>query len=315
MQSHSAVAALEIGAGGRGGRPSSSAGPPPCTEDPTHDTTITQALDRILAEVEHLRGQVPSQDPANPAAAAFRRLLRRSGSASDAAALPIPIHGARLIALETTTRALGETLAQRLEDGTTCLALAEGNMVLVLVSPRVRQVSDDASLHAARRVFEYAQRHTPLRGAISAALTTPETVGRAARDARDALHLTQRSGDVLVLVPDLWAALASQRLVTTLGDALPHGNPLESMGERSGRAVAGMATLLLWLRADCDMQRTSRQLGIHVNTARYRIQRVLEEFSLDVSDPRERAVLLLWAESFAAQSLSDPASTVRLRSS
>jgi DNA-binding PucR family transcriptional regulator len=92
---------------------------------------------------------------------------------------------------------------------------------------------------------------------------------------------TERAGELLLRSdPDLAAELAADRLAPLAG--LPAGS-------RARLAE----TLRVWLAEQGRLGQVARRLGVHPQTARYRVGRLRELFGESLEDPDERFWLAL----------------------
>lgn len=91
-------------------------------------------------------------------------------------------------------------------------------------------------------------------------------------------------------ISDVRSALDALRVVDTVAELSPPAtNPAESMLAYDAEHRTDLArTLAFFLSHFGDVAGTSRQLGIHPNTLRYRLRRVRELFSVDLDDPDMR---------------------------
>lgn len=124
---------------------------------------------------------------------------------------------------------------------------------------------------------------------------TPHQVGLdgAAREARRFLAALARCGGAVV-VDDEWAALAVERLRRAARTLIPLRSPIEVLAAHDKRRGTDFGeTLGTWLNLNCDTEATSRALGIHPNTLRYRLRRASALAGLNLSDPNVRLVLQL----------------------
>ncbi|MEX3657205.1 helix-turn-helix domain-containing protein, partial [Mycolicibacterium fortuitum] len=62
------------------------------------------------------------------------------------------------------------------------------------------------------------------------------------------------------------------------------------------------ATLRAWLEAQGDLVEAGRSLGVHENTVRYRLRKMVELTQLDLTDARKRLAMMI--ELAAAEHLS-----------
>jgi PucR C-terminal helix-turn-helix domain/Purine catabolism regulatory protein-like family len=125
----------------------------------------------------------------------------------------------------------------------------------------------------------------------------------AARAAAErALAVLERRPDLgpAVHVDDVHAACVLHELLELAGErpGLRRG-PLQELASEQ-RAAQQLSTLRAYLDAHGDVGRAARELGVHPNTLRYRVRRVVELTGIDLYDPDERLVAELQLRLIAA---------------
>ena len=120
------------------------------------------------------------------------------------------------------------------------------------------------------------------------------------REARSLLpHLEPRR----VLLYDAWLV---PRVL--LGDAAARAALLDEVFGPV-RALRGgarlVATLVAWSRTGFEAKRAAAELGVHVNTVRYRLERVSQALHADLSEPGMRFELQLAAEILSLEDKRD----------
>jgi hypothetical protein len=245
--------------------------------------SLERLVDDALRIRQALEGVVPTRE------AALERCVSGLGGPSSSVPLQELAVGARLLALEPE-RSGDIAVVLRLADdrhGHTCAAV--DGIVFVLVSPQPRRGVDDPARAAAHGLWKQLASRVPCRTAISSWLSGAADVRAAARDVRDLLVVLHRDNERLGLVEDSWARLMTHRL----GEGLVAASPLEPVLAALERSPF-VETLLAWLRADGDTVAASAALGVHPNTARYRLRRLEEQCGLDLTDRHQRIALQLW---------------------
>lgn len=135
---------------------------------------------------------------------------------------------------------------------------------------------------------------------LSAAVSEPVSPGSDLREAHDQvcslLSLPPRPGD-----PDVRFAAQNRPLVqlVRLGEALDartglsNGDAQAIVAHDSAHGTAYADSLLAWFDAHGDVARAAAQLHVHANTLRYRWNRCVQLFELDLDDGDTRLLLHL----------------------
>jgi len=116
-----------------------------------------------------------------------------------------------------------------------------------------------------------------------------------ARDLRVGLEAIAGDPRDSVRLSDLWADLALADTDAALGPALRRWRPRIDVLRRYDATRQGdlVETLGVYLATFGDIPETARRLIVHKNTLRYRLRRIEELASLDLSDPDQQLALLL----------------------
>lgn len=84
---------------------------------------------------------------------------------------------------------------------------------------------------------------------------------------------------------------------------LPQRGPVaELRAHDQAHGTQYAATLRAWLEAQGDLAEAGRALGVHENTVRYRLRKMIELTQLDLADARKRLAMMI--ELAAAEELS-----------
>lgn len=138
-------------------------------------------------------------------------------------------------------------------------------------------------------------RHTLI--GIGGHAPTPADVPRARQEADDALRVLRSAPDLdpVAEIDDVRLRVWLLRLHDVLGDepALSEG-PLEPViAHDATHGTEYLETLRAYLEAMGDTARIAEDLGVHVNTVRYRLRRLQEFTGLHLDDPDRRLELQL----------------------
>lgn len=136
---------------------------------------------------------------------------------------------------------------------------------------------------------------------VTACAATPSEVAadlpRARREALEVAELCAPHGDSTVRQADeVWPALTIARATRAVGGDRPFG-PLAALAADPADQERDRHTLRAWLDHPGAPRRAAAELGVHVNTVRYRMDRIaaLLDVDLDDSDVRLALQLLLRA--------------------
>lgn len=192
--------------------------------------------------------------------------------------------------------------------GAACVAL-ERRVYAVLPLPR--DVQEKRMRKLANEILEHAETtgRARLRAAISLRAQSVAELPRA----RDEVDRILR---VLSLRPRRGAAaiedVQSQAILLELGDLatqhtdLVNGPVQRLVAHDREKGTHYLPTLSAYLKAFGDIPIAAGRLGIHANTFRYRLRRVVELFGLDLDDHDERLVLDLQLRLLGATSEPEP---------
>ena len=266
---------------------------------------VARALDLLTVAAGAL-GPTPSSpglgDPrvVTPAQALLELV---DGRVEQYAGLGLPVADGRLVVISASEQVLMRLHSLAPTTSRSVEAL-RGEQWLVFIPGVPRTTGVDSADRESRRLVHHLQRCgvRGWRAGVSAAVTTPEDLAAAYRDASDALRLADPTGESTVFVDAEWARLTVARLCSVATAALPARSPLDVLAEHDDAHNSSFgASISAWLHANADMAAAARELGIHQNTLRYRVRRGAELAGLDLDDPRQRLVLLLTGSTWSAQ--------------
>ena len=166
---------------------------------------------------------------------------------------------------------------------------------------------------AARAIVERVARslHVDLSAGIGMSVPHLADVPRARRSAERALTIAaSRPGRCRVVrIEDVQAhAVLMELLELTDGrPGLLQGRLQNLLDHDRRHGTDFVATLRAHLDSGCDIRRAGEQLGLHPNSVRYRVRRLLEISGLDLSDPEERLVTELQLRMLDSRGTSAPA--------
>lgn len=173
-------------------------------------------------------------------------------------------------------------------------ALVEDRFWALLPTPRSR--AREAMLDLAAKIVERVERATQVRLSAGAGSSVPRVrdVPRSRRAAEQALQVLakQKSGERVVHIDDVRAHAVLLELLD-----LAAGQPSLLQGKLSGllahdrdRGTSYAETLRHYLDCWGDVGQAAKRAGVHPNTLRYRVRRLVELSGLDLEDPDERLV-------------------------
>ncbi|MFG2844136.1 PucR family transcriptional regulator [Kitasatospora sp. NPDC048296] len=254
-------------------------------------------------------------------------LLRDGTGATAHSELPPPPW--RVVALGTADRTedvrrqldLWESVLRRFGWHQPLLVDLDGAPFAVLTEPpppRRRTAADVGSMAWLRRVLGEVRSHDRgLHTAAGGLARSPVDLPRSRAQAAELRRLvaadpaTTRCPDGLVLLEDAWDAVLVERARTALGpDADLLGGPLPDLrAHDEAHDTSFLPTLAAWLDHYGEPKDAARELRIHPDTLRYRLQRMAEVTTVDLSSPRVRLALrlLLGAPPAGAEPRTAPA--------
>ena len=175
-----------------------------------------------------------------------------------------------------------------------CVAVARR---VYAVLPMTKQVEEARMMKLAREILEHAEStlRVPLRCAITLRASSVS-------DIPDARKEVDRILRVLAVTPSersvaSIADVQSKAILLELADlATKHtdlvAGPVQDIAEHdAAKGTHYLQTLRAYLEAFGDIPTAADRLGIHANTFRYRLRRLIELFELNLDDPDERLVL------------------------
>ncbi|WP_396903126.1 PucR family transcriptional regulator [Mycolicibacterium sp.] len=149
---------------------------------------------------------------------------------------------------------------------------------------------------------------------VQAGISGPATaaelaLARSEADECLALHEVRHGDDLghderVPVYDEAWDEILLQRLrIAARAGRAPQRGPvaeLRAYDQANGTQYA--ATLRAWLEAQGDLVEAGRSLGVHENTVRYRLRKMVELTQLDLTDARKRLAMMI--ELAAAEHLS-----------
>ena len=151
---------------------------------------------------------------------------------------------------------------------------------------------------AARQWVEWMRVALPPETAIHAGISAPAEIAElaAARQEADeclALHESPSTPDSVPAYDESWHAILLQRLRTAARSTrVPARGPVTELRRHDEtHSTQYVATLRAWLTAQGDLARAGEQLGVHENTVRYRLRKMVEVTALDLDDPYKRLAM------------------------
>lgn len=192
-------------------------------------------------------------------------------------------HAALLLAFERATAGFGWSRPGR-------SALAGNTVYTVLPGAEAEAASGWVTgLRAA-----LPERVTVLAGISGPATAAELALARSEADECLALHEVRREGPAPVY-DEAWDEILLQRLrIAARSGRAPQRGPvaeLRAHDQAHGTQYAG--TLRAWLEAQGDLAGAGRALGVHENTVRYRLRKMIDLTQLDLADPRKRLAMMI----------------------
>ncbi|MFH8381437.1 PucR family transcriptional regulator [Kitasatospora sp. NPDC018058] len=168
--------------------------------------------------------------------------------------------------------------------------------------PHRQTAADTGSMPWLRRVLGEVRTHDRGRYAAAGGLARCHAeLPRSRAQAAELISLAAAgraatgSPDGVVLLEDAWDAVLIERARTALGpDACLLGGPLPDLrAHDEAHGTSFLPTLAAWLDHYGEPQDAARALRIHPNTLRYRLRRMAEVTTVDLSSPQVRLALRL----------------------
>jgi hypothetical protein len=154
----------------------------------------------------------------------------------------------------------------------------------------------ERSIALARKVIAAVSRVSPIRlvAGIGSSVPAVADIPRSRRAAERALAVLgdRDDSDGVVHIADVRARAVLLDLLEVVAERadLRDGALQRLLAEDAERADEHRATLRAYLDCSGNISRAAARLGIHPNTLRYRIGRLVEQSGLDLDDPDERLV-------------------------
>jgi DNA-binding PucR family transcriptional regulator len=164
--------------------------------------------------------------------------------------------------------------------------------------PTPRDQPRERTLEVARTIVDRVEGsvHVPLRAGIGVSVAGVTDVPGSRRAAEQALEILakQQPGSPAVHIEDVRPHAVLLELLDLVAQrpALLQGklDILIAHDEDNDHRTSYIETLRAYFEAGCDAGRAASRLGVHANTMRYRLRRLVELSGLDLDDPDERFV-------------------------
>ncbi|TMK22641.1 MAG: PucR family transcriptional regulator [Actinobacteria bacterium] len=211
-----------------------------------------------------------------------------------------------VVAFELQTDALQEDLhRERLVDlvalyceafrrRAACVSIARTVYALL---PAPRSLAEDRIETLAQEIVEHASStlHVPIRAAIGSTVTGARMVPRARAEADRVLRVLAAGpgSPTVATIADVGsrAVLLELHEVTRDHPDLARGQVQAVVAYDAEHGTDDRTTLQAYLDAFGDIRTASARIGVHPNTFRYRLRRLVELFGIKFSDPDDRLVL------------------------
>jgi hypothetical protein len=192
-------------------------------------------------------------------------------------------HAALLLAFDRATAGFGWSRPGR-------SALAGNTVYTVLPGAE----PDGASSWVTGLRAALPERVTVLAGISGPATAAELALARSEADECLALHEVRREGPAPVYDEE-WDEILLQRLriAARSGRAPQRGPVAELRAHDQAHGTQYAATLRAWLEAQGDLAGAGRALGVHENTVRYRLRKMVELTQLDLADARKRLAMMI----------------------
>lgn len=143
-------------------------------------------------------------------------------------------------------------------------------------------------------VVDLAEHGMSVRAAAGTVVPDVRDLPRSRREALEALDVgaIRTACPVTTTAEEFWAAITLARAANAVGAAPVHG-PMAAMAGDDAAAVSDRHTLSAFLDHHGAPTRAAAALGIHVNTLRYRMDRIGALLDADLDDPEVRLALQL----------------------
>jgi len=143
-------------------------------------------------------------------------------------------------------------------------------------------------------VVDLAEDGMSVRAAAGTVVPDVRDLPRSQREALEALDVaaTRIACPVITTAEECWAAITLARAAHAVG-AEPVQGPLAAVAGDDAAAVSDRHTLSAFLDHHGAPTRAAAALGIHVNTLRYRMDRIGALLDADLHDPEVRLALQL----------------------
>jgi hypothetical protein len=282
----------------------------PPTLDPSRETSdpLSIAIRGLVAAARSqglLEGpeNVPGSDRSATGAQelALTRVLAGGAMPSEERLLEVFGGGGRLLLLEASKPDCLSLLTDSLKSEPSVVAgtLDPGTLV-VFVRNGPSRLGESRALHEARCISVRARRaDATVVGAISNELLTARDIEGAFSDCREAIALGAQIGEPIVYVEQFWSEIVLRRVRRQISQCLTVSTPLTRLIEHDRlHGTDFLITLRTWLASGEDPRAAAHQLGIHVNTLRYRLRRITDLADLDLRAVSQKLVASLIIGSF-----------------
>lgn len=247
------------------------------------DLSRRLAADRIRAVLSG-DGSDAAWLPAGP----WRVVALAGGAASDPARSDLATRGV------DTDVDLWESAARRRSWRQPHVAVVDGQVVAV-VRDNPGDTSPGSWSWLREVVAEVDVGTRTARAGAGSAVDRPALLARSHGEAREVLHLVTRGAvaGTSASLEEAWAPVTTERAVSGIRDLALLG-PLTALGEHDHEhGTQYLPTLAAWLDHPGDPRAAAARAHVHVNTLRYRMQRLSEVVDLDTHDPQQRLALRL----------------------
>lgn len=140
----------------------------------------------------------------------------------------------------------------------------------------------------------------PTRAVVSAGIggvasTVDLPASRREADECLALHETRPARAAPVAYDESWDDILLRRLhaVSRVGRAPSRGPIVELRKHDAQHGTHYVSTLRAWLEAGGDLAEAAHRLGVHPNTIRYRLRKMVDVATIDLVDARKRRAMII----------------------
>lgn len=267
---------------------------------------LSEAARDALAEGAHtvalhlLRSQASADLERQVESELVIRLLESSADAATVASrLGLPQSGLRVIALQASVGAERDAaLLLAFERATTGFGWSRPGRS-ALAGNTIYTVLPGEQASAARRWVTGLAAALPEGATVLAGISGPAEVadlGAARQEADECLALHEASPrSAPPAYDESWDDILLQRLRTAArAGRSPTRGPVVDLGRHDrANGTDYLATLRAWLEAQGDPAEAGQRLGVHENTVRYRLRKMVEITNLPLDDPKKRLAMMI----------------------